>query len=149
MFPLVIIVLIALISLTYTPGTPLTGQVVVNQPGEITVNGTTSDIKVPGAGTKHFDLNLDPIQGVLIILAAAIIIGTASGIHILGSGLGDLGQKLLYNSLIYFGLWGIFSILGFNLLNQMDYGFGFLIWIVLTICYVIGFTRTTEGSASD
>lgn len=147
--PLTTIILLAIVSSVYIDTTTFGGNTTINQPGEITVNGTTTNVTIPGSGVQTF--NMSGIQMALVILFSAIILGTVTGIHFLGSGLSDTTQKIIFNSVIYLGLWGIFSILAYDLLSDMstELGFGILLWMILTIVYIIGFAQTIQGGASD
>ena len=64
-------------------------------------------------------------------------IGALAGVTILGSGLSTISQTIIYKSIFYFGLWGIFSALSIALLLSIPF-IGSVFWLALTVFYVVG-----------
>ena len=81
--------------------------------------------------------NIDPIIGALIILIGIIIFAVLIGIQVLGSGLSPESIRIIITTVLYSGMWGILSILAAPLITSIEI-FGGLIYISLTIGYVIG-----------
>jgi len=132
-------------SMTYTPGTNISNATFENySSGEIGVNGTNTTIDIPEAGTQTF--NLSGIQMTMVILIAILAVSIVAGVRVLGTGLSDTSQAMIFNSGIYLGLWGVFSVLAYSLIDDMS-TFGWLIWLALTIMLVIGVAQQTIGGS--
>lgn len=89
---------------------------------------------------------LGGMDGALVILVAGIALAGVMGISFLGSGLSEFTQSLTLHAVVYGGVWGVFSALSYTTLTSLAV-FGGLIWISLTVMYVIGFTQ--QMGASD
>lgn len=139
--PLTAIIMLALLSMTYSN----TGGTFSGQYSSQAVNATLegSNVTAPNVGMPAF--NLSGIDMALIILVSALAIGGIAGIRILGTGVSDLSQKLIIISIIYLGLWAVFSILANNLILTMGI-FGGVIWLILTIIYLLGVSSNITGS---
>jgi len=99
-----------------------------------TLDGTESELEIEG-GSLNIDFTMS--VGLIVIIISAIALGLI-GINVLGSGLSDNSVKIIWNGIIYYGLWGIFSALGFNVFTLIPVGFGLLIWFILTMVYSLG-----------
>jgi len=78
------------------------------------------------------------VDGIIAIIIGCVVIGAASGFHLFGSGLSDYSQAIIYKTLLYYSIWGVFSALGIGLIYTIPY-IGFLFWLLLTLFYSIGF----------
>lgn len=82
------------------------------------------------------------VDGLLALLIGFIAIGTALGITIFGSGLSNSSQNVIYKSVFFYALWGIFSALGCGVSGDVGLLsipiFGTLIYIIISLCYVVG-----------
>jgi len=89
-------------------------------------------------------------EGFLLLLIGLVAIGVASGISVLGSGFTQMSQSLIFQFGIYFSIWGILSAVAYLLLSNMD-DYGAILWVILTLCYTIGFTSEMSigGSAGE
>jgi hypothetical protein len=126
--PLAFMLILTIISVAYT-GVTLTNS----------INNTT----IPGAEPQSFDIW--GLQGALIILIAAVAVGTVAGINILGSGLSDTSQRMIFNSVLYIGLWAVLTVVT----STLVFGSGIIflmLYIVMTIMFVIGFAGETNSS---
>lgn len=86
------------------------------------------------------------VGGMLLILSAAIALGTVSGVSVLGSGLSDFSQRLIFTGCIYCGIWSILSAASNHVLNVGGNTFyGTVLWIALSFMFVIGVSREVNG----
>jgi hypothetical protein len=125
--PLGFMIILTIISIVYS------GTLPVNS-----INNTT----IPGAESQEFDIW--GLQGAMIILIAAVAVGTVAGISILGSGLSDTSQRIIFNSVLFVSLWAILTIV----CSSLIFGTGIifqLIWVIMTILFVIGLGSAMTG----
>lgn len=101
--------------------------------GTQSLNGSSQDIELDNA---NLDLTFDMQNGLLLIVGSGIALGLI-GLQVVGSGLGERAQKIIWNGIIYYGLWAIFSILGYNSILSIPL-FGALLWFMLTFFYSYG-----------
>lgn len=97
-------------------------------------NGSSGGQSIPA-------VSIIGIDGMLALLIGFIALGTALGITIFGTGLSDSSQNVIYKSVFFFAIWGIFSALGcgFNGVGLFSIPvFGSVLYIVITLCYVVG-----------
>jgi len=142
LIPLTIMIFLMVISLTYST-TTMIGNYSSESGGEIVIDNETGSVDIPEAGEHEF--NLGGAQGALVLLIIAIAVGTASGIRILGSGLSDYSQALLFKSIALMGLWAILTVFTFDLIFTNEI-IGSIIWILLTIMFVLGFVSSSGNN---
>lgn len=87
--------------------------------------------------TQQGAFYIDDLAGALVVLTGIIVVAGVIGIQILGSGLSDSGHKVIIYCLVYGGVWAMLSILASPLISQIEV-FGSMIYIALTIAFVIG-----------
>lgn len=92
-------------------------------------------------------LNIDPLTGAIAIIMALAITVSIIGIKILGSGLSDESVRTLIIAITYTGIWTVLSILAYALLVSIEI-FGLLIYVALTIGYVVGVIEKISGGVS-
>lgn len=80
---------------------------------------------------------IDEITGAIAIIIALVSIAVVVGIQILGSGISEQSVRTIIIVVGYATIWGIFSVLSLNLITSIEI-FGTIIYLVLTIMYVIG-----------
>lgn len=101
--------------------------------GNQTLDETTSELELQDASlTLDFDMTV----GIIAIIIGATALGLI-GINFIGSGLSDFSIKIIWNGIVFYGLWLVFSTLGFNFFSIIPF-FGSLIWLGLTLVYSIG-----------
>lgn len=100
----------------------------------IEINGSPTSVEIPEAGSYTFDIW--DTTGFLLILTAAIAIGILAGINFLGSGLSETSQKMLFDSVLFGGVWGCLSIVSSDFMFSIAYTA--LLWLCLTLIYIIG-----------
>lgn len=104
---------------------------------EVIVNGSTTTVGYPDVDVAF---SVDPLLGGLAILTVIIAIACVIGLQVLGSGLNDTAVATVRTVIMYTGLWTCLSLLSFPLIASIEV-FGALIYIVLTIGFVIGVFR--------
>lgn len=134
-FPLAMMFLLTMFAFSYIGGTYGIGNS-ENYSSSTGINTTegSGTVDIPRAGTQTFTIWSS--AAAMVILIAAIAVGIIAGIKVLGSGLNDTSQKMIFNSVLFLGLWACLSAVSSNFL------FGLTIitflWVGLTIMYVIG-----------
>ena len=107
------------------------------------VNGSTTDFVID-AYDATFSINA--VEGAIIWF---VVIGTIVAIfsfQVLGTGLSDVGVSTLRAGFFYGGVWGVLSVLTWDLVISIEI-FGAIIYIVLTMLYVIGvFQKILTGA---
>lgn len=91
-------------------------------------------VDVPSGGSHTF--NIFSTEGVIAILIAAIAVTIVAGIKVLGSGLNDMSQNLIFNGILFGGLWACLTIISSTML--FGYVYTELLWVFLTVTYIIG-----------
>lgn len=107
-----------------------------------TVNGEPGNISVSG-GSAEFDMW--SVAGIMVLLFAAVAIGTIAGMHFLGSGLSDTSQNIIFTSILFLGLWACLTVISRNYL--FDSAITMILWIALTVMYVVGVGTTVTGAS--
>lgn len=108
--------------------------------GSQTLNETESELELE-QGSLSLDFTMT--VGLVALIAGAIALGLI-GIQVLGSGISDRAQKIIWNGIVFYGLWLIFSVMGYNSLASIPI-FGVLLWFFLTFVYTLGiFNRMGE-----
>lgn len=148
-YPLLILVIIAgftqLLVNTNSTGIDLSYNGSINvdsQTGNLTENENTTTIQTQEQNAV-FDINM--ITGLIALIISLIVVGVIAGIRVLGSGLSEKSVTLIYNSTVYYGLWGIFSALSFQAFNSIPI-VGLFTWLIMTLIYSLGFFKTTHGN---
>jgi len=148
MIPLTFIIILAIFS--FTAGFEVSEMVYTEgEDGTYTANisGVNQTVVLPEKQIK-FDAWL--ATGIMALLAGALVIGGAAGIRALGSGLSDTTQQMIFQAAIYLGLWASFSIMASIYLMDSDLNnMGLMLWIFLTVLYVIGFSQEISGTAAS
>jgi len=81
-------------------------------------------------------LSFDMTMGLVAIIVSAIALGLI-GLNILGSGLRDSSVKIIWNGIVFYGLWTIFSVLSYSSIASIP-NFGVLFWFMITFIYSLG-----------
>ena len=91
-----------------------------------------------------FIISIDPVAGLIVIFIVIMVIAGLLGIQILASGLSPESIRFMMNAILYFGIWSLLSTMCFGLITSIEI-FGTLIYITLTIAYVIGVIQKLSG----
>ena len=108
---------------------------------EAIINGTITSFEI---WNTDIILNIDPIIGAISIIIVVATVGAVIGIQILASGLSPESVRVLIMAIAYTGVWTVLSILSFPLITSIEI-FGGLIYVILTIGYVIGIIQKLGG----
>lgn len=84
------------------------------------------------------NFNIDSMTTITGILVLAITAGAAVGFNILGSGLTTYSQKLIFNSILYGGIWVALTINSSLIIFSDSYHITGLLWLALSIVYLLG-----------
>lgn len=104
--------------------------------------GEESELELEGASLS---LDFTMTAGIVAIIAGAIALGLI-GIKVLGSGLDSYSVKIIWNGIVFYGLWLMFSVLGYDFFASIPI-VGIILWIGLTLVYSLGvFGRMGGGN---
>jgi hypothetical protein len=146
--PLATIIIMAVVSSAYDANDTFVGNY---QPGggesTIVVDGVETQVNITGT-SQNIPFNLSGMDMAMIILIGALAVAGIAGIRFLGSGVSDLTQQLIFQSVIYLGIWGIFSVFAWDVIGNMGTT-GTFIWLILTLMLVVGFASEVSGGASS
>jgi len=137
---LVILLILTLISVVL--GSNFTGSTTESTiNNEAIVNGSSSTFEIAGTDIV---LNIDPVIGAIVIIIIIATLGALLGIQVLGSGISTESVRVLIIAISYTGIWGVLSALSMSLIISIEI-FGSLIYVILTIGYVIGIIQKISG----
>lgn len=102
--------------------------------GEIVVDNSTTEITVPEGGSHSF--NIWGISGAMVILTIAVTVGILLGIHVVGSGISDTSQKMVFSSILFLGLWTYLSIVSAEFFFAL--AITTIAWVGLTMIFILG-----------
>lgn len=113
-------------------------------------NGSSSDFSV---GTSYGDFSTTLISGIIAIIIALMAVGAIAGIRVLGSGISDTSVKIIYNSVLFYAIWGILSVFTLNGLDadgllSIPFGVGIWIWFIMTLLYSLGIVQQINSTGS-
>lgn len=108
------------------------------------VNGSTTTLEVV---TSDYSFAITELQGGLLILVVLITVAGLIGIRILGSGLSDASVRTITYVVFYGGLWTLLSLMSYSLIRSIEV-FGTLIYIAMTLMYVIGVAQLLLGGSA-
>jgi len=135
-YPLVILMTIGLFTQFYYYDTATfdsdeiqTQDIIGNQ----TLNEEESELELEQGS---LDLSFDMTVGLVAVIIGGIVLGLI-GIQVLGSGLPDRSIKIIWNGIVFYGLWLIFSVLGYNSIVSIP-TFGIIFWFIITFIYSLG-----------
>lgn len=107
----------------------------------INVNGTSAGTQ---SNFDFFNLSnqfyIDGLAGMIVIIIVIIAISCLVGLRIFSSGLSENSVKILTIGITYIAIWSIFSTLAYPLIIEIQV-FGLIIYLILTIGYVIGIVQ--------
>lgn len=139
LFPLTLMFILTAFAFIYN-GDTLTSSISENE-YNMSINGTNATVDIPIGDMYTFDIW--GATGVMVILVAALFLGVLTGIRILGSGLSDYSQKLIFMSTVYLGLWAVLTVAT----SSYIFGgiFGTMFWLAITFMYVVGIASSATG----
>lgn len=86
----------------------------------------------------------------IVALGAALVVSGAAGVYIIGSGVSEWSQRLIFVSAMWTIVWGGLTLISYNFIfasvNDVMVlgGLGTYLYMALTIMYVIGFVVTVQ-----
>ena len=113
--------------------------------GTFTENGEERSLATSGS---EYSFAINETQGIIAIVIAVSVIGSLVGIRVLGSGLSEMTVKILYNTIFFYGVWGIFSSFSLELLLLIPIG-GWIIYFILTGMLSFGIVQQINGGSSN
>ena len=105
------------------------------------LNNTLTEARLEGISTE---INIDALTGAIAIIIALAMITSVIGLRVLGSGLSDASVRTLTIAIIYTSIWTVLSVLAYPLFAGIEL-FGVLIYVALTIVFVIGVIEKISG----
>lgn len=105
------------------------------------LNNTLTESRIEQMNTV---VNIDALTGAIAIIIALAMVTSVIGLRILGSGLSDESVRTLTIAIIYTGIWTLLSVLAYPLFASIEL-FGVLIYVALTIVFVIGVIEKIAG----
>jgi len=137
-----LVILTVLTMFSFILGNTLIGSPVDNIiSNDLLINDTITTLTFEDADALFV---IDPVLGAIGMLVVIGVIAAIIGIQILGSGLSPESVKMIMSMTMYGGMWGVLSILSYPLLNSIEM-FGAVIYITLTLAYVIGIIQKLGG----
>lgn len=138
LFPLGIMFVLTIITSMYTSETYLGTSGDFNSDDDIIINedgvNKTGSIDIPETESQTFDIW--DSTGAMLILTAAIAAAILAGITVLGSGLSDRAQGIIFDGILYLGLWACLTIVARELIFAIT--FSMIIWVIITTMFIIG-----------
>lgn len=125
-----------------------------NFSGEYSTNIDVSNQQLTDAGVTSIVFNVTLLGGFLALFTSVVAVGILAGLNISIFGstvqISSRSQNIIYNSMFYGGLWGIFSVLstiginGFGLFSLPI--LGYIFYGVLTLIYILGINEQIQTS---
>lgn len=123
-----------------------------------TVNiGIDNEVLLNGSITTYFveqetilfeiDTSVFIVAGIALLITVAVVAGI-TGITILGSGLTSASVKIIIMITAYTGIWISLSAICINLIASIQI-FGSMIYIGITLMYVVGVVQNLSGGSTD
>lgn len=134
LIPMIIITLISIVFGADFLGVSVNVDYLIDQ----MKNGTVKELLIEQGilqGSHTFNITL--LGGAIAIIMVVGIIALGLGIQVLGSGLSETSVKTLVGGVAYTGIWLVLSVLSAPLILNIE-TFGTIIYIILTIGYVLG-----------
>lgn len=110
----------------------------------ILVNGTTTTFVIPSTDFVFFIDTTPLINAGIELLITVIAVAVIAGASVLSSGLNAEASKIIILITTFIGFWISLTSIAFNLIVSIEV-FGFIIYIVITIAYVIGVGQLLGG----
>ena len=92
-----------------------------------------------------FSIDASSIVGAITIISVTLIgVALVTGISVLASGLNAQSARIVILALTYTGIWTLLSFLAYALIVSIEV-FGAVIYVTITIAYIIGVVRMISG----
>lgn len=147
--PLAFMYLVSIFVFLVTAIQPSGSSIDLSDSGQIEINETgstkTGDIQIPSGGSQSF--NLWQIGGIMAVLLLAISLGIVASIGVLGSGLGSLGENIIFNSILFLGIWACLTVVSSELM--FDNMIMTIVYMVMTMMFVTGLGMQMSGGNDE
>jgi len=111
---------------------------------QIYINGTETEVNYL-SGTESFSFNIFSIEGVMITIVAIVVLGIASGITVVSTGLNAFSTMLVLRSIGLFGLWFALTVMATPILFSDEGDIGIAIYGILSFLFAFGFISDATG----
>ncbi len=115
---------------------------------EAFVNGSSNTFVVNDVSVLY-TIDATQIGGAILILSITmIVLATVLGVSVFASGLNSSSVKIIVYATVLTGIWSLLSILSYPLIISIEI-FGSIIYVILTIGFVIGSFQLISGGMED
>jgi len=125
----------------------LSGSTPLSVDNEALVDGVSSTFEVVSENVL-FSIDTSTIIGAITIISITIIgVAVITGISVLGSGINPQSTRIIILALTYAGIWVLLSTLAYGLIVSIEI-FGSVIYVAITIGYILGVIQSISGGNS-
>jgi hypothetical protein len=114
------------------------------------VNSTShhdDSLYIPIANSDY-NFKISAIQGAILMITTILAISAVVGVRVLGTGESNITVEIVTKGTFYFALWGMLSAFAQPLISQI-YVLGSIIYVILTLMYVVGFVQSINSGGQD
>jgi len=143
-----LIIIIVIVFLNLVIGNDFLGSVAsLSVDNEAIVDGVPSTFVVEATDVL-FSIDTSTIIGAITIISITLIgVALITGISVLATGLNAQSAKIVIIATVYTGLWLLLSVLAYSLIISIEV-FGTVIYIGITLAYVVGVIQSITGGNS-
>jgi hypothetical protein len=127
---------------------PVTFMMIFTLVSFFTSGGSSESVTIPNSG--GIVVNVWGLTGfalgALLLISAMAGVDVLAGLHILGSGITDASQTLLFKSVVWLGLWALLTVSSSTLLLSSPWTV--IIYAALSTMFAIGLAFHLGGTAS-
>ena len=143
-YPLFILIVVSLFTQLYYNDNAVFGSDGIQSQtliGNQTLTGEESELELEQGSLS---LGFDMTTGLVAIIIGAIALGLI-GLKVLGTGLDPQAVKIIWNGIVFYGLWAVFSVMSYGSIVSIP-TFGILFWFMITFIYSLGvFNKMGSG----
>lgn len=104
---------------------------------------------ISGSVSGGYSYQLQLALGAAALISVVILITVPLGVRVLGSGFSDAGAMIIIRATVYSITWAVLSSGTWTLLHQIPYGFGDIIFAILSIAYAFGVFMSLGAVGGD
>lgn len=108
--------------------------------GGLWENSTESGVELEG---YSLTAGFDPLYGAIAIVVGSLAVAILAGVKVLGSGLSDFTVKMIVKVAVFYSFWILVSMFAVNAFALFPLGFGWLIYLLMTLMYGFGVMEET------
>lgn len=140
---LLLLIVIVILSLVLGGGF-ISGIVEIAVDNTAIVNGSTSTFVVDPISIVY-GIDTGTILGAIGIIGAIFVVAAAiTGITVVSTGLNAQSARLILLATAYVAIWAMLSVVAYGLINSIEI-FGPIIYVIMTIGYLIGVSQSLAG----